>query len=298
MKLRSFIIGINFILIILSGAIVALAGNSSWQYFGQIPLQNSEVKLKRPIFIDIDWQRQRYYVVEIEGKQLVSFDKERKMLTAFNADASLKVPIAMARDSQGNVWVVERAENQLLYIDFKEKKIDKFTLTHTDGSLVFIDRLAIGPQDFLFVLDRMQGAILKLDDSLKVIKIFSSSAQDFSGFHDFKIKSDGLWALDGFARKIYHFNTHDDTIEVINFTSTDLQFPIALELDDSKQIYVLDRHAGHIGVYDQKGRFKYNFIERGKRNGRLWYASNLIFDWEGRLCVVDEGNGRIEMFTR
>ena len=298
MKLRSFIIGINFMLIILPGAIVALAGNSSWQYYGQIPLQNSEVKLKHPIFIDIDWQRQRYYVVEIEGKQLVSFDKERKMLTAFNADESLKVPVAMARDSQGNVWVVERADNQLLYIDFKEKKIDKFTLTHTDGSLIFIDRLAVDQQDFLFVLDRMQGAVLKLDENLKVVKIFSSSAQDFSGFRDFKIKSDGLWALDGFARKIYHFNTNDDTVETIKFTSTGLQFPTALEIDASKQIYILDRHASAIVVYDQKGQFKYKFLEKGKRAGRIWDASNLIFDWEGRLCVVDEGNGRVEMFTR
>ena len=51
-------------------------------------------------------------------------------------------------------------------------------------------------------------------------------------------------------------------------------------------------------VCDRHGRLRYRFFTRGRYPGHLRYPADLLFDWEGRLCVADEGNGRVEIMSR
>jgi len=61
---------------------------------------------------------------------------------------------------------------------------------------------------------------------------------------------------------------------------------------------VLDRQQRNVVVYDKNGEFKYRFLEKGITRGQLYYPSEIRFDPWGELCLVDEGNGRVEIFKR
>jgi sugar lactone lactonase YvrE len=297
MKNKVIFIVLSFMVSKLFWTGAALADKGAWRYIMQLPAADAEMKISRPFFSAADMERMRYYVVDPENGRLVSFDRDGKFIAVFDAGGRLKLPVAMARDTNGNIWVVERSVNQLVYIDFNAKQVRNFTLTQADERPIFADRPAVDRKGRLFILDRLRGVILQFDGDLRAVKTFSGDAPTFTGFIDFKIKSDGIWALDALDRKVYHFNDEGIPTEIIKLKS-EFEFPFALEIDDAGLLYILDRHAGRISVCDRSGEIKYGFLAKGKHLGHVWYPSYLMFDWEGRLCVVDEGNARVEVFSR
>jgi sugar lactone lactonase YvrE len=271
------------------------ADGGPWNFMMQLPAKDAGMKIDRPIAIAIDDESKRYYVVDVVGGALVSFDRAGKHLAAFNAGGELKHPVAMAKGLGGALWVIERSSNQVLHVNPREQQVRSFSLTYPDGSLIFPARLAVDGQGRLLVLDRMRGAVVRLDDNLKVEKTFAGQTGS-KGFVDFKIKGNELWALDGLAGKVYRF-AGDGAPTTVDFEPR-LEFPFSLEVDEGGQLYILDRHAGTVAVFGPRGDFRFDFLGRGKRHGKLWYPAQLLFDWEGRLCIVDEGNNRVDIFSR
>lgn len=266
-----------------------------WSYLLQLPAADSGVKIGLPSALSVDAKSGRYYVVDAAGGQLVSFDKDGKFISAFNAGGELKKPVSLARTSSGVLWVVNRSSNDLLYINPRQQKVQPYQPTYADGARIIPAKVAVDEKNRLFVLDQRRGAILQLDDSLQVVQNYSGD-KDFRGFVDFKLKGRDLWALDGLARKIYRFSANGEIAQVVSLQG--MQFPVALEVDTGGQFYVLDRHAGTIEVFGPQGEKRFDFLGKGKRHGQLWYAKDLLFDWKQRLCIVDEGNARIDILTR
>ncbi|HEY5674342.1 MAG TPA: hypothetical protein VIR78_11595 [Malonomonas sp.] len=277
------------------GSVQTVGAAGPWSYLRQLPAADSGVKIKLPSALSIDSSSNRYYVVDAEQGQLVSFDAEGKFLAAFNAGGELKAPVSLARTSTGILWVVNRGSNELLYINPRQQQVQRYQPTYPDGKGMTPAKVAVDAEDRLFVLDQRRGAILQLDDRLQVVQTYAGD-KDFRGFVDFKLKGRELFALDGLSRKIYRFSGSGALAQVVAFEG--LQFPVALEVDSAGQFYLLDRHAGTVEVFGPQGDKRFNFLGKGKRHGQLWYAKDLLFDWEQRLCIVDEGNSRVDILTR
>ncbi len=286
-------LGVFFAL--LGGSELVLAAGGSWSSLRQLPQKDSGVRLEQPVAVAVDAQVKRYYVVDAAAGQLVSFDQEGKFLSAFTAGGQLKRPVAMVRTGTGSLWVVERSSNELLYINPREKEVRRFTPRHADGSKLFLSRLAVDSRNRLYGLDRLKGQVVRLDDNLKVVQSFSGDA-GFKGFTDFKLGDDRLWGLDTLTSSVFQLDLSGKVEKRIKLTG--LEFPSALEVDRSGQFYLLDRHAGTVVVFSRNGEKKFSFLGKGKRPGQLWNGADLLFDWQERLCVVDEGSGRVEIFSR
>ena len=77
-----------------------------------------------------------------------------------------------------------------------------------------------------------------------------------------------------------------------------LDFPVSLDVGPSGFLYVLDRHMDSVLVYSGNGQFSYSFLGKGQSPGKVYFARQIRFDPWGRLCIVDEGNGRVEIYSR
>lgn len=295
MKCMKLCISIPVLLVLIAAGSQAIAAGSSWTPLLKLPQQDSGVQMEQPVSISVDSLAKRYYVVDAAKGQLVSFDGEGKFLAAFTAGGQLKHPVAMAKSSSGSLWVIERSSNELFFINPKQKKVQRFSPTYADGSAVFPARLQLGSNGELYLLDRMQGNVLKLDDNLKVVQVFSGEVGS-QGFVDFAIHENKLFALDGLGRNINQFQLQGKLEKVIQLAG--LEFPTALEVDPAGKFYLLDRHAGTVVVFSRSGEREFDFLGKGNRSGQLWNGTDLLFDWQGRLCVVDEGNGRVDVLTR
>jgi streptogramin lyase len=232
--------------------------------------------------------------VDAGHNRLVSFNRNGEVLKAFSADERLLAPFDMVRLDNGQLWVVEKGRNSITHIDINAKEVKPYTIQDGDHK-VFPDRIAEAGGN-LYVLDRASGQILRLDKNLSVDQRFGCS-DCVGGFIDFVTADGSVWALATQDKKILQFLPDGKIAKTIEL-GDQVDFPVSLALESSESLYVLDRHLNRIDVFSQDGRFKYSFLGPGQGKGQVYLPRQLRFDPWGQLCVVDEGNGRVEVFSR
>ncbi|MBD1401094.1 hypothetical protein [Pelovirga terrestris] len=293
MKQRLTSIGIALVALVLLLPVAASA-QSPWQWQQSLKVEQVGDSMYMPSAVAFDAAGERYYVVDTGRNRLVSFDREGRIIRAFTADDQLRSPFDMVRLTSGQLWVVEKGGNSLTLIDPAARLLETHQLL--DGSRrVFPDRIAVQGQQ-LFVLDRAGGEVLRLGADLKVVQRFSCNSCN-GGISDFVLAEDGLLALAGRDRKLLRFAA-DGSLQRTMELGPEVDFAVSVAIGPSGFIYVLDRHQNSVLVYDEAGRFRYRFLTTGHSTGRLYFARQVRFDPWGNLCVVDEGNGRVEIFSR
>ncbi|NTV13063.1 MAG: hypothetical protein HGA96_03880 [Desulfobulbaceae bacterium] len=254
--------------------------------------QGNQMLLPTGLYIDRD--RERYYVVDAGNNGLHSFDLQGNHLNTLKPGDQLKQPYGIVRDDHESLWVVEKGRNTLTEIDLKDKKIVSHNLKLGERE-IFPDKIVLSDGHF-YILDKMTGRVLLFDKESLAVKEICCSA-GLGGFGDFTISNGEIWTLDIVGKMIYVFNFNGALQKKFDIRG-DISFPYALEIGPGGQVYVLDRHEGSVAVFDNDGEYKYKFLTKGQSRGRLYYPEDLQFDFLGRLCIVDSGNGRVEIFGR
>src|SRR6056297_1478358 len=273
---------------------VAAAAQAPWQWQMSLKVDRAGDSMYMPSAVGFDAESERYYAVDTGRNRLVSFDREGKLISVFTANEQLRSPFDMVRLDSGQLWVVEKGRNSLTLIDLAARKIEPQILMDGDRR-IFPDRIA-NADNRLYVLDRSSGDVLRLDTNLDVDQRFGCGDCN-AGLTDFVVRDDQVAALAARDRKIIYFN-NDGSIDQEYDLGEEVEFPVSLAIGPSGFIYVLDRHQNNILAYDEQGVFRYRFLDEGQSAGRVYFARHLRFDPWGNLCVVDEGNGRVEIFSR
>ena len=267
-----------------------------WKWQASLKTAAEIGAMQLPTTLYIDEAKERYYVVDSGNNRLLSFDRAGLLLHAFNANKELNAPSDMIRTDTGEIWVVEKGRNTLTEINIAKKTVTTHSLTD-QGQVVFPDRIEYITNRF-YILDKASGDILVLDQDLAVRQRFVCPNEKGSGgFVDFKLSANGLWALDLLKKAIYHFSADGNIDKRVNLGDK-VHSPVSFAIDESGMFYVLDRLDATIAAFDPMGRHKYNFLGAGQAQGKLYFPSEIRFDPWGQLCVVDEGNSRVEIFSR
>ncbi len=270
------------------------AAASPWRWDRVLKQDLVKDAMMMPTALFIDANKELYYIVDSGHNRLLSFNRAGELLNIFNAGKALNIPFDMVKTDEKGIWIVEKGRNTLSYIDLKKKEVLPNTLTYK-GELVYPDRLETD-SDLLYVLNKATGNILSYSTKLAAINRFSCSECPW-GFVDFKIHEQKIWALDQAKKTIRCFNLEGKLVKTFELGDS-VNFPVSLAIGPTGFIYVLDRQRRNIAVYDRYGAFKYRFLEKGIARGQLYYPSEIRFDPWGELCLVDEGNARVEIFKR
>lgn len=270
-------------------------GASPWKWESGLQTKRQQGGVMHlPVGLYVDKEEQRYYVVDGGNNRIVSFERDGEFRSSFTASKSLSKPYDLIRNP-GFLWIVEKGKNSLTEIDLKNKKIIPKTLTF-QGRVIYPDRIARDKDTFL-VLDKASGMIFLLDENMDVrANIGCDECQ--AGFVDFKLKDGAIWALTQYDQEVRQFSMTGKLVRSFKLDKEKTRFPRSLAVDDADNIYILDRHAGNVSVYDRSGSYRYQFLEPGHSRGQLYYPAELLFDPWGRICIVDEGNGRVQIFSK
>jgi len=267
---------------------------SPWQWSLTLKQSKPGDAMIMPTALYIDKEKELYNVVDSGRNRFLTFDRSGELLRIFTAGNELETPFDMARTDDEGIWVVEKGKNSLSYVDLKAREITPHTLQF-QGALIYPDRLEEDGGK-LYVLDKATGDILQYSTDLSAGTRYSCDDCPW-GFADFKIYQNRLWALDQRRSIIYQFMPDGKVAEKIELGDT-LNFPVSFAVGPSGYLYILDRHSRNISVHDKQGVFKYSFLSSGIARGQVYFPSEIRFDPWGGLCVVDEGNARVEVFVR
>ncbi|WP_041434663.1 hypothetical protein [Thermodesulfatator indicus] len=251
--------------------------------------------LKQPLSVFVDTKVKRIYVSDAARNRLISYDFAGSPLKEFTAAGQLKGPIFMVKDSSGCLWIIERPLNVLTFVDLKAKKFKRRLLKYKNFTLLPA-RLALW-RNHLFVLDQFSGLIYLVDTNLieanKIIGL--PKLKDFKGFIDIKVKKNRLFALENGGKRLFAFDLNKGTQQILYLKGANSVLPVSFDIDDHNNIYLLDRDLKKILVFSSKGIFRKSFLKEGFRMGQVRYPSYLVISGS-RLYIVDEGNGRIDIW--
>jgi len=297
MKKSSILRSCLFSLLIILVLCVQANAKAPWKWQMSLKTGAEVGAMRLPTTLYIDEAKEKYYVIDSGNNRLLSFDRKGTLLHAFNANNELDAPSDMIRTESGEIWVVEKGHNSLTEINLAQKQVTTHSISD-QGQLVFPDRIEYNNDKF-YVLDKATGNILVLDQNLGIQQRFSSPDETKSGgFVDFKLtEQNDLWALDQRKKAIYHFDPDGNITNRVNFDEK-VHSPVSFAIGKGGMFYILDRLDASISAFDPMGRYKYSFLGAGQAQGKLYFPSEIRFDPWGQLCIVDEGNGRVEIFSR
>ena len=195
--------------------------------------------------------------------------------------------------SDGIIWIVELEKNSLTRINLKDRSIAPMQLINKNER-IYPARIE-QQGDLFYIIDRSDGMLFEFNRNLETTKLFNTP-DNIGSFVDFKITDNALSALALQNKPVINFALYVTITSMFSVEKTD--FPTSLAIGPAGLVYVLDRHQGNIAVFHPDGHFKYRFLERGQAQGQLYFPMEIHFDPWGRLCVVEEGNGRVEVFKR
>lgn len=271
------------------------AGAADWIAQWRAPALQSGQRLASALALCQDAQRQRFYVADGVQSQLHAFNAQGEHQATFEAGGQLGLPIAMTLQRSGRFWLVDRAANALVRIDLEAQDLKRLPFPLTGPQALVPEKIHWHSQAGLLILDRLSGGIAKLNDHVEVAQRYAPPGN--SAFVDFACRGNQLWALTGDGR-ICSFALDNGQQQQLVRLQGELGRPVALALSPAEQLAVLDRARRQVIFFSRQGRRQYAFGSAGKRLGQFQYPRDLLFDSQGRLAVLDEGNRCLDMFAR
>lgn len=276
--------------LLLLGRMTAVA--QEWKLLFALQADTSGSALLHPASLYIDGQSERYYVVDSGHDRLLSFSRDGQPLQSFSAGGALDKPIAMAKKTNGHLLVLEKGKGGITEIDPRSRALVVHPLAER-GRRLSPRRLRAGEQGW-YVVDTVSGAIVHLDDALTVTAHLSCP-ECVAGYADFTRGGSTLYALPMQGRAVHTYDGAGKRGATIALRPPP-EFPVSLALTPEGGFLVLERHASRVAHYQADGRLLRRHLAAGHKEGALSYPTEIQVDPWGRVCIVDEGNGRVSVY--
>ncbi|MHB1457355.1 MAG: NHL repeat-containing protein [Armatimonadota bacterium] len=167
------------------------------------------------------------------------------------------IPGRMTIDRNGNLYVIDRANQRICVFDKDSKlkfQFGKIGAKH--GEFKSLEDVAV---------DRL-GRIYAIDSSGTPVQVFDKK-----------------------GKYLYRFGFKGEGDE-------DISFAAGLFIDPNDQVWVVDQGAHCLKVFDRNGAFLRRFGEYGTEQGALFQPVDADIDSLGRVYVLEAGAKRLQVF--
>jgi DNA-binding beta-propeller fold protein YncE len=280
----------------------------------------------------------RSYEHRWDGVHMTVMTLDEDYISEFAAygegDGDFIWPTSVALDSSGDVYVADEWLNRITKYTKDGEFVSKWGAAGSgDGELDGPAGIAFDSSDNLVVVDSNNNRIQKFTKDGKFISKFGSAGSDNGQFNlPWGIaldKNDDIFVADWRNDRIQVFNAAGEWQQSFGSTGSEVgQFnrPNGVAVDNDGDIFVTDWGNNRVQVFASDGRFITQFVGDATLSkwGRDKLASNpdmilqrnlayavnprheqsfghpcaVKIDPQGRICVLDNNRGRIQVYVR
>jgi sugar lactone lactonase YvrE len=220
------------------------------------------------------------------------------------------VPMGIARDAEGNIWVADRENDRVQEFSAKGEYLSQFGSPGAgQGQLSDPRGVAINSQGNLWIADAGNGRIEEFTPQGQYVR----EAGGLEGGVDhltapyglLSTESEGahyLWATDGAADRVVEFK---ETTQGVTFVKeATLEEPplnsyfTGIAQDAQGTIWIADSSANKIDELSPSSKTIVPvFGSYGTTAGKLFEPRGIAFRPSGALMVVEKGNNRVQLFS-
>lgn len=282
------------------------------QFWRAIAGEDAPRALSKPVEVKSVPELNKFYVSDISRGAVVVFDlagRELREITVPDYAPPLLLPLSIAVDRDGSIYVLERRSASILVFNRAEKYqrvINLKSVSISSPTSMIIDK----KQNQIYVSDATSRKVI-------VMSVLGEFVRSVGGPGE----SDGLFSLpiamalnskgnlivaDAFGATIQLF---DQTGKFLNKFGRrgdslgDFQLIKAVGVDSSDNIYVVDGRSHSISIFNELGELLlvlggyYASATTGKvAPGGFSIPVGIDIDSTDRIYVVDQMNGRVQVF--
>ena len=254
---------------------------------------------------------ERVYVSELGGeRQLKVFDRSGNLLFSSNPTGSVlpgRAPLYISVNSQGMVYVADRARDELSIYSPEGKYVGKFE-PNGDGGFVWSPIAStFDAQGNLYVTDATEGKhrVLIFDPSGRLVREFGKEGAgqgEFTFPNGIAVAADGrIFVANGNLGRIDMFDNGGNFLASFGRGSGVGSIGLARGLAvDGDRLYAVD-NVGHtvqvFGIVKDQPSYSFSLGSQGIENGQLLYPNGVAVDITGRVYVADRKNNRVQVWS-
>ena len=248
----------------------------------------------------VDFYNSKFYVCDSGNARLISYNLKGEALIAFNPEKKLVYPVDMDFETKDKLWIVDKLKRGVYLVNFTEKQVKFYKIFYKNIQLYPVEIQIY--KNKVFFLDKETGGIAEADlknlkkknNKIKIERIYLPEDSDFKGFCDFKVKQNGIWALSRLEKRVYYWEKGGN-LKIYNLKK-EIILPISIDIKGN-DIFILDRYLKKVLIYNIKTGKKVGEIgRRGWNAGEFYKPVKIKILNYNYLGVVDEGNGKVEIF--
>src|SRR3990172_3595739 len=219
-------------------------------------------------------------------------------------DGQFDIPVAVAMDSSGNIYVTDTFNHRIQKFDSSGTFITKWgSYGSGDGQFNSPHGIALDTSGNVYVTDYQNNRVQKFDSSGTFIKKWGSYGSGDGQFHypyGVAVDSSGnVYVVDNSNHRIQKFDSNGNFITKWGSQgSEDGQFwgPHGIAVDSSENVYIVDNNNNRIQKFDSNGNFIIKWGLYGTGDGQFNSPVKVTVDSSGDVYVAD-GNHRIQKFS-
>jgi sugar lactone lactonase YvrE len=221
-------------------------------------------------------------------------------------NGQLTHPADVARDSAGNLWVVDQGNNRIEQFG-KEGEFLKSvgTLGAGNGQFNRPTAIAISGAGSILVADAGNSRIEVFNGKGEFVKTFGAAGSgngQFSspGPEGIAVDTKGnVLVSDTFAGRIEKFSEAGEFLKAFGTKgsgSGQIAEPLGLDVAFDGSIFVADWQNNRVSVFNEAGEFVRQFGSEGAGNGQFKHPGAVAVDARGKVWITDQDNARVQEF--
>ena len=221
------------------------------------PIVTNEIKLPRKV---------RPTIVQFgSGGSLLVYDSRAKEILRFNPDGKTDGKVNPA-NVPGNSRIIPKS-------------------FRTDGS------------GNIYLLDIFGRRVVILDPTGD-FKRQITFPREFGFISDLAVDGGGrVFILDSVRSQVLSAKPEDGTFLPLSETlKDDLVYPTHMEVDTKGLFYIVDEESSSVGILRKDGSFAERLFNRGRKEGLLYYPSQICVGDGKRIVLADRDNNRVQVF--
>jgi len=239
-------------------------------------------------------------------------------------DGRLSVPVAVARDVDGSIYVADAGRHRLVKYSEDGRFLFKIGGTgpqadrratdiggeilsdgsgNADGQFNLPTGLAMDKNGNLYVSDSLNNRIQKFDRNGSFLTKFGKGGSEPGQFNKpagIAIDPRGnIWVVDSENHRVQEFSAdgkHISSFGAAGLGDGQFNTPEGIAIDGSGNIYVVDWGNSRVQKFSPDGKFLSAFGAPGKGKSQFALPNSASTDRAGDIYVTDTGNNRIQRF--
>lgn len=187
------------------------------------------------------------YVADSKNDRVQKFDCEGTFLCEFKEISSNSLAMTNSTDKESSTTITSTNSTSCSSSSGSNGKANKLHLP---------SNIKLGPDGFVYVVDRGNNRIVILTKELQYVSTFGSAGYGLGSLHD----------------------------------------PWDLAFDRNGFIYITDRRQHCIQIFTRNGAFRGKIGSQGQQKGKLNHPTGIAIDRFGKIYVCESGNHRISIF--